>query len=196
MSSLYQINQNYLQLVAEIEEAGGETNEEFDQALQITREQLAEKVANYKWVIDTILGDITVANREIQRLEDFKEAREKSIKTLSEKLLQALLLFGEEDAKGIKRLKCGTITLSTRKTPAAVQVEDESEVADSYKKVDITIQNLDVAVANSLIAALLKKDITCNNTVKLDKKKIGDDIKNGTTVEGASLVSKIKLSIT
>lgn len=205
MSTLFDINQKYLQIISELEENGGEATEEIEEALTITREEVAVKVSNYNWILAKIHGDVTLANNEITRLEDFKESKLRLIEKLEEKLLQSLLLFGIDDTltpkqirdgkEPVKRLQCGLITLSTRKTPPSVEIISESDIPNTYKKVDVTIQNLDVVTANSLKASLAKKEFSYKENVKPDKKKIADDIKSGIQVEGASLISKLGLSI-
>jgi hypothetical protein len=193
--NLFDINQTYLQIISEIEDMGGEATPGLEEALAITREDMLQKVTNYKWVIDKIQGEINLADNEIIRLEAFKDSRQKSIERLQYLLMQSLLLFGQEDNKGIKRLQCGTVTLSTRKSPPSVQIADEASIPDAYKTVDITVQNLDVETAQSLINSLTKKELPHKANIKPNKKKIGDDIKAGTPVEGASLISSVNLSI-
>lgn len=193
--NLFDINQTYLQIISEIEEAGGEATPELETALVITREDMLQKVTNYKWVIDKIQGDIDLADAEIIRLEAFKDSKQKSIERLQYLLMQTLLLFGQEDNKGIKRLQCGTVTLSTRKSPPSVNITSEEDIPDAYKTVDVTVQNLDIETAQSLINTLTKKELPHKANIKPNKKKIGDDIKNGVQVEGASLISNINLSI-
>lgn len=195
MNSLFDINQTYINIISELEENGGESTPELDQALQINREELQLKVTNYKWVIDKILGDITLANNEKARLDDFVESKEKLITQLEKKLLQATLLFGAENPTSkVKTLHCGTLTLSTRKS-SSIEISSIGDVPKEYKVVDVVVPNMDVDLAEGLTKVLKAKNITFKEVIKPVKAIIDKAIKDGTEVAGATKVEQVNLVI-
>ncbi len=164
--TLFEIEAKYFALQQQLMDSEGELTPELEAELTINQEELQNKARNYLAVIKTQEGKISTIDEEIKRLQGIKKTIGNVNTRLKDRLLEALILFGTADKKGIKRLEVGTHTLSTRKS-TAVLITDETLVDDQFavweKKVSKT---------------LLKKAFT-----------------DGGNPEGAELLENINLSI-
>lgn len=153
MIPLFSIKEEYKTLLSDADHAlmtEGVIPDDLEQRITINKEQLIEKVENYKYVLAMVKSHQEMAAAELLRVEAFKEKAENLEKTFKKALLEALLLYGEEDKNGVKRLECGTIRLSTRKsTPVAI--EDEEDIPSEYKKTKYTVSDADTYKINQFM---------------------------------------------
>jgi hypothetical protein len=189
MSSLYKIEQELLEILEQVEEQDGVLDADTEQLLAIKREELEFKVIGYDQAIKYLIGEGMMAQLEIERLQKFVAKQEKIVENLRKSLLQALLLFGEEDKKGIKRLKFGTIELSTRKSPPSIKVEDEDMLDSRFKLIDIKLQNLTISELIKFKQCLDEFGLhfEAKQDIKISKTLIKKAIDSGEEVEYASL---------
>lgn len=128
--SIFNIQGEYMRLMDELEENGGEITEELGEILIQNEEEFKAKAQSYVAVIKTKEGDLAVVDDEIKRLQ----ARKKRIVNTTEKLksilLDALQLYGIADKKGVIRYSVGTFDLGTRKTNK-LAIHGEDELKDS-----------------------------------------------------------------
>ena len=101
--NLWEITQEFLALASIIEEAGGEATDEIMEELAISRENFAHKAEGYAKLILKWDAEIEAAAAEIKRIQAIKKTKENSVGRLKETLKAALLIFGQEDAKGKPR---------------------------------------------------------------------------------------------
>jgi hypothetical protein len=130
MSSLWNITQEFLSLASLIEEAGGEATDQVMEELAISRENFKHKAEGYASLILKWESDIEAASAEIKRIQAIKKTKENSLERLKDTLKAALLVFGQEDNKGVKRFETPLIKLSTRKS-ISVEVTDETSLPDA-----------------------------------------------------------------
>lgn len=149
-----------------MEENGGEVTDEILEDLAIRRDNFTHKAEAYTKFILKLESEADAAAAEIKRIQALKKAKENTVNRLREHLLAALMVFTEEDAKGIRRYETPLAKLSTRKSQA-VEVLDESEIPDAFW--------------------VIKKEIS--------KSTISQAIKDGEQVPGAQLKDNISLSI-
>lgn len=124
-NSLFNIHNEYLQLLGKIEEAEGEITEEIDQALQFTEQRLREEginVAQMIMMLDLWVGNLDL---EISRLEGIRRRANKGGEMLKNRLAAAMNEFG------IERLVHDTVTISFRKSEA-VEITDERLLPPEY----------------------------------------------------------------
>jgi hypothetical protein len=149
MKSLFGIAQEYLQLADELTENGGELTQELEQALTINREELTVKAQNYHYLMNTIEAQVSAAEIEMDRIAEYIKFKKAAHDRLKASLLQALLLFGEEDKKGIKRLEIGTLRLSTRRSESTA-VESIEALPEEYKRVKTVVEADKTAIKKAL----------------------------------------------
>jgi hypothetical protein len=152
--NLYQITADQSSIIALLEDNGGEATPEVLDALQITREAFDKKAEAYAHVILKLDGEVDIISLEIKRLQALKKTKDNSVTRLKESLTQAMLVFGEEDNKGIRRYKTPTLSLSTRRSEA-VSIDDEKAIGSQY----IVTKH---EVSKSLISEAIKNGIEVN----------------------------------
>lgn len=196
--SIFAISEDILEILNRASENDGYLEPDDEQMLQIRRNDLEGKVISYKGAINYLESDISIANSEIERLSKLIERRNNLIDKLKANLLQALLLFGEEDKKGIKRLKFGTIELATRKNPSSIKVENEDMIDNRFKLIDVKFNNLTTQQLVKLKQCLDQFDLSLpvKEEVKVSKTEIKKAIEAGEKVEYATVEEgKINLVI-
>jgi hypothetical protein len=124
-NKLFQISQDYMQLLGLIEEAEGEVTPEIDQQLQFTEHRLRTEASNVACLIKTIDYWTDSVEQEIKRLEEIRRKAIKGKELLKNRLSAAMQQFG------IERLVDPYITMSFRKSEA-VEVTDETMIPETY----------------------------------------------------------------
>ena len=94
MQSLYEISNELLSIFNEIENNDGEVNEEQLAALEITQEQLNEKLTSYKKAIRVWEADINACKEEEKRIKNARSVKENRINKLKDRMLFAVQQFG------------------------------------------------------------------------------------------------------
>jgi hypothetical protein len=164
--NIFQITQEQAQIISFLEENGGEATQEVMDALQITRDAFNKKAEAYAYVILKLESEVDVIAAEIKRLQELKKSKDNSAARLRESLTQAMLVFADEDNKGIRRYSTPTINLSTRRSES-VSIDDEKVIDSRF---------------------LVTKH-------EISKSMISEAIKNGLEVNGASLKTKYSVQI-
>ena len=123
--TLYNITQQQLEIISYLEEVGGEATDEVVKALEINRDAFKTKAEAYAHMMLNAESDVTAIDAEIKRLQALKKTKVNMIDRLKDALKNALMLFGAEDSKGIKRFETPILKLSTRKSQS-VEVTNEN----------------------------------------------------------------------
>lgn len=166
MASLWQLTQEELSFISLMEENGGEVTDEIMEDLAIRRENFSAKAEAYSKFILKLDSEADQAAAEIKRIQALKKAKENTAQRLRDTLLAALMVFTEEDAKGIRRYETPLAKLSTRRSQS-VEVLDDTAIPDEFW--------------------VVKKEVS--------KSTISQAIKDGAEVPGAQLKENISLSI-
>ena len=166
MAALWEITQEFLALASMIEEAGGEATDEVMEELAISRENFAHKAEGYAKLILKWESEVDAAAAEIKRIQAIKKTKENSVGRLKETLKAALLVFGQEDSKGVKRFETPLVKLSTRKS-TSIEITDENALPQE--------------------AFVIKKEVS--------KTAIKELLEAGAAIEGASVKENISLQI-
>jgi len=127
--TLYKIENDYLALMNEIEEADGEITEEQNELLVINENQLQGKTIAYLEVIKSKEAFNSNIDAEIKRLQAMKKANTNLVDRLNNSLLDAVKLYGD--------IKAGLTTFTTRKSESVV-IEDEELIDKEFKTVKVT----------------------------------------------------------
>jgi len=140
MKTLYDIKEDYITLISQIEHAGGEITEEMNNALTLTEKTLQEKSENYLEFIGSRESYLLRVDEEIKRLQAIKKAESKWIDKLKEKLVDAVQIFGDIDL-GLK-------TITTR--PSQSVECDLDTLSKEFKITKVTIQADKTKIKNAL----------------------------------------------
>lgn len=131
MSSIYELNKNYMELTAMLEAA--ETPEEVE-AIQNTLEMLdlsiEEKIENTAKYMVNVESDIQGLKNEIDRLTKIKKAKENAVERLKNNVEYAM------KQKGIEKLEVGTFKAGYRKSEI-VEIINLDIIPADFTKVEI-----------------------------------------------------------
>ena len=128
-TTLYNIENDYLTLISQIEEAEGVLTPELEEALTINETQLQGKSTAYLQVITTKEGINDAIDIEIKRLQAIKKRNGNLVTKLRSRLLEAVKLFGD--------IEVGFNKFTTRKS-SSVQVDDINSLPSRFKTIKIT----------------------------------------------------------
>jgi hypothetical protein len=128
-TTLYNIKENYLVLMDEIEASEGVLSEEQETALDINKSELEGKSVAYLEVIRSSEAFVSTIDDEIKRLTALKKRHGNLIDKLKGSLLSAVTLFGE--------FTVGTLTFGKRKSESVI-VEDINGLHSKFKTTKIT----------------------------------------------------------
>ena len=128
-TTLYQIENDYLSLMSEIEETEGEMTKEQNELLVINESQLQGKTIAYLEVIKSKEAFNSNIDAEIKRLQAMKKSNSNLVDRLNNSLLDAVKLYGD--------ITSGLTTFTTRKSESVV-IEDEELIDKEYKTIKVT----------------------------------------------------------
>lgn len=130
-NTLYNIKNDYLVLMDEIEANEGVLTDDQIKELDINKAQLQSKSIAYLEIIRQREAFVLTVDNEIKRLQALKKRNNTLIDILKSNLLNAVNLFGE--------FTVGTLTFGKRKSEQVI-VEDVNGLPSEYKTVKVTEQ--------------------------------------------------------
>ena len=123
MISLYNIEQNLIDLFQTIEDNDGEITEEQLKELEINENNLKEKLDSYRKIINEWDSDIEKCKKEAKRLTGIAKVRENRITRLKTAMTNAVSMFGNS-GKTNKFIELDDCRLSTRNNES-VELDDK-----------------------------------------------------------------------
>ena len=129
--NIYQIQNEYLLLINQIIENGGEVTPQQELNLQITRDQLQDKGTNYAFVIKKLDAECDIIDAEIKRLSELKKVRQNACERLKSNISHAMHTFE------VDKIESPLIKLSFRKSQS-VNVADVNSLPSEYKTIKVT----------------------------------------------------------
>ena len=141
--ALYQIEQEYLNIVQSIIDAGGEITEEQETALSISKEQLQNKGVCYGFIVKELEGNIDLIDLEIKRLNALKKPLVNSIDRLKNNLSNAMQMFD------VTELKTPLLKINFRKSES-IEVTDIDLLDADFVKTTITKAADKVAIKEAI----------------------------------------------
>ena len=139
--TLYKIEENYIELIRQVEEAEGEITDEINEQLEINETQLQSKSIAYLSVIKSKEAFTMQIDDEIKRLQTLKRQNNNIVSYLKNRLLNAVNLFGA--------FEVGFTKFSTRKSESLI-VGDVNELPNEFKVKKLTIQADKIAIKKAI----------------------------------------------
>lgn len=124
MASIYNIQQNLLDIFNQIEENCGEITPELEEQLNISKDEFEDKIKSYTCVIHQLESDLCAIKEEKARLDAIKKSKEKTIESLKRIMVEAIQLFGNTSKSGTKFIDYGTGKVSLRKSES-IEIDDD-----------------------------------------------------------------------
>ena len=173
MASIFDISEEYLKIIQELEESGGEITPELEERLNITREQLESKLKAYYAIIKQNEALIDLSKDEKNRLNDRQKTKENLIDRLKKIVVYTVEQFGEVKPKAKnKSLNFDTLGVSLKETDA-LEIEDVNKIPTMYLKVSYVIKYDDADKLENLMHTNSIK-FTRNDTFLVEKDVIKD----------------------
>lgn len=123
--SLYNIQQDYLQIVDQVINSEGELTSELETSLMINREQLEVKGTCYGFIVMDLESEIDAIDAQIKRLTGLKSVRTKTIEKLKTNLSTAMQVFE------VTELKTPLIKINFRNSES-VEITNEDQLAKKF----------------------------------------------------------------
>ena len=124
MASIYNIQQDLLEIFDQIEANDGEITPELEEQLRISQDEFEDKIRSYTGVIHQLECDLGAIKDEKARLDNIKKSKEKTIERLKQIMLEAVQMFGDTSKSGTKFIDYGTGKVSLRKSES-VELDDD-----------------------------------------------------------------------
>ena len=129
-TTLYSIQNDYSEIINQVQEADGELTPELEELLIINETQLQSKSIAYLEFIQTKESFNTRIDDEIKRLQALKKRNNTLISNLKDNLLNAVKLFGD--------FEVGLTKFGTRKSQQVIVNVNANELHNDYKTTKIT----------------------------------------------------------
>ena len=160
---LYEISNQYNAILIELESVDGDDRLPLLKELDAISEPLEKKAVNLAKYINNVRASSSAIGAEIKRLQAMQKAIDKR-----EQDMMDYLEFNMRQCQ-INKIECDLFKIQFQKNPPRVEIRDEDQVPDEYKKV--------------------------KTEVSLDKLKMRDEMKLGVVIPGVELVQSEKLVI-
>ena len=128
-TTLYEISNEYIELMQTLEDLEGELTPELEKALAINEANLQVKAKGYVEIIKTKEALDMAIDIEIKRLQGLKNRNSNVITELKNRLLVAVRLFGD--------FEIGLVKFTTRKSQT-LNVTDANLIPNEYKVRTVT----------------------------------------------------------
>lgn len=128
MANLYEISDKLLSIFNNIENNEGEVTEEELAELEITKEQLDEKLKQYKKAILNWESDVVSCKEEEKRIKENRIIKEHRIERLKNYMLDAIVKFGYDGKSKNKYYDLPDGKLYTRNTDEVIYNEDRINI--------------------------------------------------------------------
>lgn len=119
--SIYQIQNEFQLIIAEVINNEGEITPEIETALTINKEQLQSKAIDYSYVIKQIDSDCEQIDAELKRLQQLKKVRTNLAERLKDTISNAMNLYE------VEKIETPLIKLSFRNSES-VEITNESQL--------------------------------------------------------------------
>lgn len=162
MNALYNVTNNFLEIIENFEN-GEYTEEEYNQLISRVCEDLQNKSTN---IIAIIKNNEILANSIKMEERRLKENREKI-----EKGLDKLKLYVKENMEklAINSIETEIGTMSIRKNPLSIEIEDETIIPEEFKKIktEITVDKTSIKNYFKETGEIVKGSRIVNNKTSL-----------------------------
>lgn len=160
--TLYEINEEYIKLLAQVEENEGELTPELEQALTINEEDHAAKLEAYGKIISNYKSEAEACKQEADRL---KAKADRAIKA-AERLKDTIRYFLTVTDR--RKASAGLYTFSLRDSKA-VKVTDESLLPGAFWRVKETreVSKTDIKAAIEAGQIVPGAEIVINTSLQI-----------------------------
>lgn len=186
--SIFNIRQDHMSLLAEIEENEGELSEDMMSALRLNEEDFKNKAISYAYVIKKMDAEADVIAAEIKRLQSLKSKADKKSDLFRKLIDEGMQQFGYD------KVESETLKITYRKTSPVELKDDFADNILRYVKVDFQVnpemsdEAAEAGITDEVLAVF-------NVTASASREKIKEQLKAGVKIPGASIEEKKSIQI-
>lgn len=188
--NIFQLQEEYLYLMQDIEQAEGEITEELAERLAINKEDFSAKMDAYANIIAQFTGEIAIIDTELERLKGLKTSKENAITRMKAAMNDALKLFGEPGKTGNQTFKTPLHSYWNVYHKPLV-IDDDAKVPVDYIGYNLKTQlphNLMEEVSDTLASYSKDYEFTFEDSVK--RTELKKAIEGGLTLDGVRIDDK------
>jgi hypothetical protein len=189
--SLFNIQEEHLKLMQEIEELNGELTSELEEQLIINEKEIENKIKSYYGLIKIKESEITLIKDEKERITSLQKTKENLIKKLKERILDACNQFGYNSKTGNKKIDYDTLKVYTVNKDkievneeefikrATLQLELNANCTEEFMAFEYNLNN-NINYEDALKLKQFCKDnnIQCSLFPNINKKRIEEVLEN------------------
>lgn len=190
-TSLWEIERDFRNIIAELEDNGGELTDQITEAIAINKNDFEQKAQSYYVVLANYNNEIEKASFEIKRLAEKNKKRELIISQLNERLKSAVHLYGTSKLTKTGRknyvMEFPNLDVSLVSNASEIVELDEGFTNAKYSKYNIK-DNFNVEDAKKLIK-FIKEELNTTPILEaiIQKSIIKEDLNKGLEIENARL---------
>ena len=132
MASLYELTEDLRHLQELVDSADDLPQQAIDEAFDLIKGELSDKLEAYQAVCAGIAGDVAAIKAEEQRLAERRKALEKRSEQMCARMLEAMRLMGEN------KVRTARWTFSARKTPGRIVVDDDGSIPMGFLAIKLS----------------------------------------------------------
>lgn len=126
MKSIYDISQEWLLVMEEIEDNGGEITSDLETKLEINEQNLTDKATAYAVMIERYKSESQMIDEEIKRLQAMSKIKKNAADRLKSNLANTLNFMT------VEKLDLGSFKLSWRRSKQ-LEILDEEQVDEEFR---------------------------------------------------------------
>lgn len=127
MGTLYELNQEYMSLLQQIDEAGAEELEGLFERLEQVGGSLTDKAANYAKAMKNLTADADAMRAEAARLTEAARRKEMTVAALKSRILYVM------HENGLKTLETPIGKWAIRRSPLSVEIVNADAIPKEYR---------------------------------------------------------------
>lgn len=140
MSSLIQLNNDYVEIMKTIELNEGEISEEMELALTKNLIESKDKISGYVLLLDRFENEVEFVNNQIKKAKEYISKIEKQKDRLESIALKVI------ESKG-SRLEGNNGNWINKRKSTSLEITDESKIPAIYSKIEVKIDKASVKEA-------------------------------------------------
>ena len=156
--NIYQIQNEFQLIIAEVINNEGEITPELETALTINKEQLQSKAIDYSYVIKQLDSDCEQIDAELKRLQQIKKVRTNLAERLKNTISDAMNLYE------VEKIETPLIKLSFRNSES-VEITNESQLDACF----IVTKTVSTPDKKAIKDAIKSGVLVCGATISYNK---------------------------
>lgn len=190
--SIFNIRQDHLTLLALVEENEGELTADLEEQLRLTGSDFKDKAISYAYVVKMKYAESDTIDAEIKRLQVLKKKADNSAALFEKRIDEGMKQFG------LEKVETELLKIGYRKSSPVELSDGFADNILKYADVSITLSEQKIQAAKEAGEdVVVTEDMLSyfDLDTSVSKKRIGQALKEGMVIPGASMPEKKNLQI-